>query len=401
MGEIPRKTTPGRDFRVGYASGRRGYICVMNTNFRISGHKWLRFALLLAVSILIFIFSLFPAAVERWYSTGVYRGISTTQRMITRWLPFSLGDVLYVALSIWILVKLVVWIRRIIRRDHSREMFKHTLFRMVKRILWIYVVFKLAWGLNYDRLGIAYQLGINKTSYTREEVAQLTNRLIVKVNECRRLIKDSILPTPPLDSIYREAFLAYQTASYQHDFLNYGNRSVKGSLFSVLGDYMGFTGYYNPFTGEAQLRTDIPRILVPYIVTHEMAHQLGYASESEANFVGYLAAAESADPYFRYSLYNDLFSYAQGEELFMFRTETDFKTFDSVVQYNRSQLDTLVKKERKEVREFFQKRKHRLSPAVSNMYDQYLKMNKQNKGIESYNEVIGWLISYQKKYGKL
>lgn len=373
----------------------------MAPSFKIPTHKWFRFGLLLAGAIGIFIFSLFPPAVEKWYSTGVYRGIATTQRMITRWIPFSLGDVLYVLLAIWIIFKLVKWTRQLIRKEYSREIFKHALFRMVKRVLWIYVIFKLAWGLNYDRLGIEYQLGINKTNYTKEEVMQLTNQLIEKVNENRRLIKDSVLPVHPLDSIYREAFLAYQTASYQYDFLNYGNRSVKGSLFSSMGDYMGFSGYYNPFTGEAQLRTDIPRILVPYITTHEMAHQLGYASESEANFVGYLAAAESADPYFRYSLYNDLFSYAQGEELFMYGKENDFKAFESIVQYNRSHLDTLVKKERREVREFFQKRKNRISPAVSGMYDQYLKMNKQNKGIESYNEVIGWLIAYRRKYGKL
>lgn len=373
----------------------------MNPQFRISGGKWTRFGLLLALALGIFIFSFFPASVEKWYSTGFYRGIATTQRMITRWIPFSLGDVLYIILFIWIIAKLVKWIRRIIRKDYAGHDFRHLVFRLVKRVLWIYVVFKLAWGLNYDRLGIQYQLGIDKNTYTKEEVMDLTRQLIDKVNESRRLIKDSVLRQPPLDSIYRQAFLAYQTASYEFDFLNYGNRSVKASLFTHIGDYMGFMGYYNPFTGEAQLRTDVPRLLIPYVTTHEMAHQLGYASESEANFVGYLAAAASADPYMRYSLYNDLFTYAQSEEMFLFGRAGDFRTFDSIARYNRAHLDTLVKKERREVREFFFKRKNRISPAVSSMYDQYLKMNKQGKGIESYNEVIGWLIAYRKKYGKL
>lgn len=373
----------------------------MNPQFRISGRKWTGFGLLLAFATGIFIFSFFPAAVERWYSTGIYPGIATTQRIITRRIPFSLGDLLYTALVIWLIVKLVKWIRRIVRKEHRPHDWKHLAFRSVKRLLWIYVIFKLVWGLNYDRLGIAYQLGIGKNTYTKAEVTALTQLLIDKVNEARRQIPDSVLPAPPLDSIYRGAFLAYQTASYQTDFLNYGHRSVKGSLFSRVGDYMGFSGYYNPFTGEAQVRTDIPRMLIPYIVTHEMAHQLGYASESEANFVGYLAAAASSDPYFRYSLYNDLFSYAQGEELFLYGREGNKQAFDSVVLYNRTHLDTLVKKERREVREFFHKRRNRISPAVSSMYDQYLKMNKQTKGIESYNEVIAWLIAYWKKEGKI
>lgn len=72
-----------------------------------------------------------------------------------------------------------------------------------------------------------------------------------------------------------------------------------------------------------------------------------------------------------------------------------------MILQNRSLLDTLVKRDRKEIREFFYKRRNRISPAVSGLYDQYLKLNKQTEGLNSYNEVVGWLIAYQKKYGKL
>lgn len=373
----------------------------MNPPIMISRRKWVKFGILSALAVGIFIFSLFPAQVEWLYSIGVYPAIATTQRMIFRWIPFSVGDLLYIAIAIRLLVQFVKWIIRIVRKQFSREDLKWAVFRLVNDVLWIYVIFKLIWGLNYNRLGIEHQLGIARATYTKDEVTALTNQLIDKMNECRRQIKDTALPQPALDTIYREAYRAYQNVSYQFDFINYTNRAVKGSLYSGLGDYMGFSGYYNPFTGEAQLRTDIPRLLVPYIACHEMAHQLGYASESEANFVGYLAAAASTDVYMRYSVYNDLFSYAQGEQIFMYGKGNDFKAFENVIQYNRTHLDSLVKKDRREVREFFRKRKNRISPAISGLYDQYLKMNKQTKGIESYNEVIGWLIAYQKKYGKL
>ena len=170
-------------------------------------------------------------------------------------------------------------------------------------------------------------------------------------------------------------------------------------MYSVLGDYIGFTGYFNPITGEAQVRSDIPNLLVPYITCHEMAHQLGYASESEANFVGYLTAIASKDLYFRYSAYLELFTYAQSEEILLFGKEKNFKAFEATLLYNRTHLDRLVIKDRKAIRAFFQKRQNRLSPTVTSMYDQYLKLNKQAAGIDSYNEVIGWLIAYQQKNG--
>jgi len=377
------------------------YLYIMNRETKISGYAWVKFGLLVAVALAIAIFSLFSLQVEKWYSVGVYPGLSFLLRMVTRWIPFSLGDLVYAFVVVYLLFKLIKGITRIYKKQYTRKKFFHFLFRLTKFILWAYIVFKLVWGLNYSRLGIAYQLNISKTDYTKEEVTLLTTQLIDKVNECRRQLKDTVLRVPPLDTIYREAFRAYQNISFEYDFLNYRNRSVKGSLFSSIGDYLGFSGYYNPFTGEAQVRTDIPMVLIPFIACHEMAHQLGYASESEANFVGYLAAASSKDAYFRYSVYNDLFSYAQGEEIMLYGKEKDFKAFENIIQYNRSHLDSLVKKDRREIREFFSKRRNRISPAVSGLYDQYLKMNKQLEGVNSYNEVISWLIAYQKKYGKL
>jgi hypothetical protein len=373
----------------------------MNAKTTTPPLKWVSLGILAGFAILIWVFSLFPGLVERFYANGIYPGISMTLRVLTRYIPFSLGDLLYIWMVIWLIIKVVKIVVLAVRRKLNREWLFYALYRTIRFFLWIYIVFKLLWGLNYNRLGIEHQLGIAKKTYTNAEVAYLTNQLINKVNECRRQIPDTVLPQPVLDSLYREAYRSYQTASYNYDFLNYRNRSVKASLFTPLASYLGFTGYYNPFTGEAQVRTDVPRILIPYIACHEMAHQLGYASESEANFVGYLAASSSRDVYFRYSVYLDLLSYAQGEELFLFSAEGDFKKVDSIARSNRLNMDTLVKKDRRAIREFFAKRRNRISPAVSSLYDQYLKMNQQAKGIQSYDEVVGWLIAYQKKYGKL
>lgn len=367
----------------------------------ISAYYWVKLGILFSIALVISLFSLFPEQVERIYSVGIYPGLASTLRTLTRWVPFSIGDIFYA----WILLLLLIGIIRTVRLLYRKELNKTRLlligFGFARTLLWVYIVFQLLWGLNYHRLGIAYQLQINKKEYTKEEVTQLAHQLIGKLNECRRQITDTVLPAPPLDTIYREAYRSYQAVSSEYEFLNYRNRSVKSSLFSGIADYVGFTGYYNPFTGEAQLRTDVPRILIPYITLHEMAHQLGYASESEANFVGYLAAAASKDVYVRYSMYLDLFSYTQGEQVRMYGRENDFKTFETVLKQNREYMDSLVKKDRREVREFFFKRRNSISPAMSSLYDQYLKLNKQLEGVNSYNEVVGWLIAYRKKYGKL
>ena len=72
------------------------------------------------------------------------------------------------------------------RKKYSRNRIVLFLFRLANMLLWVYILFKLLWGLNYNRLGIAIQLKIDKNEYTKEEVVQLTHQLIDKLNECRR-----------------------------------------------------------------------------------------------------------------------------------------------------------------------------------------------------------------------
>ena len=52
----------------------------------------------------------------------------------------------------------------------------------------------------------------------------------------------------------------------------------------------------NPFTLEAQVNMRMPKINLPVTIAHEMAHQLGYAAENEANFIGFINTFKNADP---------------------------------------------------------------------------------------------------------
>ncbi len=365
------------------------------------GLFWLKWAIPVLLIAAIQIIQLFPNWIEQNYSTNFYLNISIILRNITGWIPFSIGDIIYVLFGCWLLIKLVMFFISIFIRQFSWKYLGQSILRVLRKSMWLYIWFNILWGLNYSRQGIAHQLKLQPQEYCKEEVVALTNQLILKVNECRRQIKDTSLPLPSLEQIFDEADKNYQTVSTDFHFLQYQSKSIKSSLYSRLGNYFGYTGYYNPFTGEAQVRSDIPRILIPFIACHEMAHQIGYASESEANFVGFLTASVSSDIYFRYSVYLDMFSYAQSEEIKMFLLDRDIGGLKNIIKQNKNNLDSLVRKDRKEIREFFYKRQNKVSPIASNVFDQYLKLNKQLAGIESYNEVIGWLLAYEKKYGKL
>ncbi len=353
---------------------------------------WINNALWAGIALLLWVAGFFPGFIERYYSRGLYIKIAHFQRIVTKLLPFSLGDLLY---AWWALLLLLIPLRllvTIIRRRFSWTAFWLKTARNTGTLLRIYVLFYLVWGLNYSRLGIAQQLELAPKPYTTAELNNLTTALLQKVNLARKELGDSTYQYPPYKNIFDAASLAYDQAEDRFPFLSYRHNSIKRSLYSGWLTYLGYTGYYNPFSGEAQVNVKVPPFYLPYVTCHEVAHQLGYGDESEANFVGYLAASASDDPAFHYSAYLDLFSYANGE-LYMRDTAAARQNFRS--------LDTLVRADLHAARDYFMQYRNRMEPLVRFFYGQYLKANHQPRGVDTYDEVTGWLIAYRNKYKTL
>lgn len=256
----------------------------------------------------------------------------------------------------------------------------------------LYLVFNLCWGINYNRKGIAYQTQITIKDYNADELKTINELLVEKVNLTKLKSSGSNLESISNDELFREAIRAYHNASDSFLFLKYDHPSVKSSIWGWLGNYLGYTGYYNPFTGEAQVNTTIPKTTQPFIVCHEIAHQLGYAKENEANFVAYLVCRQSNNESFKYAAYLDLFFYAN----------RNLYAFDSVsAKRCRNELNEFVKKDIKAIVAFNMAHKSKAEPIIAWMYDLFLKGNQQPQGMLSYEQVTAYLINYYRKFGTI
>jgi lysophospholipase L1-like esterase len=350
-----------------------------------------RTLLVLLLAIIIKICTWNANGVEQFYSARLYPVIAMVLRALTGWLPFSLGDLLYTAAFIYLLAALVRRIRKLVKHGFSRQLVLPSLLRIMRRLLWIYIIFMLCWGINYSRRGFAWQLQITAAPYTTEDLADLSTALLQRVNTARRSLGDSV-SYPSFDSLKAQSVRAYRQIGVKYPFLQYKCPSIKASMYSGLLTYAGYTGYYNPFSGEAQVNVKVPPFYLPYVLCHEMAHQVGYGDESEANFVSYLVSVSSDQPLFHYSAYYDLFNYANGE-LYM--------RDSAAARKNYRALDTLVKADRRAARLFFLQYQNRIEPIIKFMYGEYLKANNQPQGIDTYEAVTAWLIAYRKKYGQI
>ena len=350
---------------------------------------------LLIFCLIIHIYSNDENRVEMGYSTHFFAPFSRFLRAIFGRLPFSFGDILYGLLVGWLLWRSGKFFLQVSRKQSpaSKKIFyRNTLYRTFVFCCSMYIVFNIFWGINYDRRGIAWQLGLEMKKYSAEDVLEINRILIEKINADKAILTAQNAKYPSNKELFGRVSDAYKTISVEHSFLRYQPASLKSSMWGWLGNYTGFTGYYNPFTGEAQLNTTVPGFLQPFIACHEVAHQLGYAKENEANFVGYLAAANSKDALFRYSVYLELFTYANRNLYF---------TDSTASKDARKLLSPGVVTDIKEWIEFNRRHRSFVEPVISWIYGKYLQGNKQPNGVLTYDEVTGFLIAYYKKFGRI
>ena len=326
-----------------------------------------------------------PSFVEAYYSRGIYPYISSLLRILFGWMPFSIGDLIilfFTLYSIYIIYKLV------------STRFKNILpklFGITSFISIVYFLFYFLWGLNYFREPLYKNLELKTTPYSNQELVNLTKYLVSKLNESHLAITNSdsinvIVPHTNQD-IYLLAKKGYKKLANNNSLFTYKYGRAKNSLISTLQSYNGTSGYLNPFTGEAHVNSLIPKTILPTTTTHEMAHQIGFAAENEANFVGFLAALSNDDFYFKYSAYRMATRYAIFELY-----KRDRAIFEGV--YKTLNKGILI--DFKSSSDFWNTYKNPFEPIVKKGYNAYLKSNNQDKGINSYNYVVDLLISYFK-----
>jgi hypothetical protein len=338
--------------------------------------------LFLVQIIIINILSFFPQFIEDYYSNGLYPYISKASRIIFGIVGFSIGDIIYGIVILFI----IRWIWK--TRKTWQSQWKTNLLTIVSFMSVFYFLFQMLWGLNYLRLPLNEKLSIEK-KYTQEELVAFTKRMIEKANAVHfQITKDTadmvVIPYS-VEQIYQDSPVGYRCLAYNYREFAYNCPSIKSSLISTPLSYMGFGGYLNPFTNEAQVNDKLPLYNLPTTTCHEMSHQIGYASESEANFIGYMASIHNKDIYYQYSGYSFALKYCLRNI-----ARLDEKQAESLLPL----INPGIRKNFKESEEFNEKYSSFVEVIFEVFYDNFLKANKQEDGLEGYSKFVGLLVNY-------
>ena len=340
-------------------------------------------ALLLVVQIIIVnVLGLFPNFVERFYSNGIFPVLSKASRVLLGWTGISIGDIIY-------FIAIILCLRWLwLRRKTWRREYKYNLLTMAAAFSIFYFLFNFLWALNYRRVPLHEKMGMGK-DYELTQLVAFTKRLIVKTNAMHAQIEvnDSLKVVTPytVEEIYSRSINGYQNLAKPFPYFTFEHESIKSSLMSTPLSYMGFGGYLNPFTNEAQVNRNLPKYNLPTTVCHEMSHQIGYASESEANFIGYMASIYNDDIYFQYSGYSFALKYCMNNI-----ARKDEKLAKSLAPL----ISKGVRANFKESEKFSEEYDSIVEDIFEFIYDKFLKANSQKDGLKTYSKFVGLLVNY-------
>jgi hypothetical protein len=349
---------------------------MVSGNKKIVKVKAITIAILAVCIYLLMIFAGYPRAVESCFSKGLYPVICYLLHPVLNLFPFSVGDVLYI-LAIGYLIYVLT---RLIKLLFKKEFLQCAFLAggMIIKVQAAILFFYLFWGMNYFRPSAGERLNLRDTSYTTANLKAVTAMLIDSANACRARLTPADLAQDNT-TIYQTAVQAVNKLSNDSiDFRTY-HPDVKPSILTPLLNYIGTSGYFNPFTGEAQINYQMPVFNRPVVACHEMSHQMGYGPEDEADFTGFLAGIGSHDKLLRYSAYHlavDEFMHA-----LYYRDSLANKQL-------KPRVSKAVHQDFVTERAYWMAYQSKAEVITSIFYDHFLKVNNQPQGLATYNRMI-------------
>ena len=295
-------------------------------------------------------------------------------------IPFSLGDVVYFVLGLLLVFSIFKLFNSKTRKAYS--------LRLLKGFNVFYFVYQLVWGMTYFQRPIV--LALDEKEPQIIEIKALALKYLHQAKRTRMLVKEDekgVFQIQDLEKIKREilsrqkkipAFLGNKISTEIDNF--------KPSLYSGFMNYTGVLGYYNPFSTEAQYNSHLPHTYLPFTLSHESAHQLGFAREQEANFVGYLVGIGSENPELRYS--TEYFALKSLLRALITEDEDFVKTV--IAQYSDE-----MKRDYQAEKDFVEEYQGPMNTFFAFTNDLFLKTNQQ-EGAVTYSYFVDLLVRYER-----
>lgn len=349
--------------------------------------------------------SRFPDFVESVYSERFFPLEIRFLTAVSGLFPFSLAEVLMFSALVWLAASLLRAAHRLATRSKKLgPLLRDGAYHLTAVILVVLAWGYLFWGLNYARQEAEVRLGWNELPSGEEDDVELSRLAQQAVNLVNSSFVDSHggegspLRTGSPSSLSdwdRNLDEGYAAAAAEFSLgppfgLSLG--PAKPFVGSSLMSRFGISGFYFPWTGEANYNRLVPEPERIHSIAHEKAHQRGIASEDEASFYGFLACVLSRSPETRYAGW----LFAQRQLL----NQLAGRDLEKARAIAAQRLAGVVRDERR-IREFWEGYRGAATKVGAAVNNSYLRLHGVPGGIDSYNRAVRLLVLMARERGTL
>ena len=323
------------------------------------------------------------AVLSERFVRPVHRMLSTAAARV----PFSVAEVLVGLFAVTVLVYLTAAVIGVIRKERKMRRICLILLTVLCIGLTVYAAFCALWGVYYYGDDFATQSGLDDSPIALEDLKAVTVYFTTLVNRYAEQVPrdENGVCAMDRDAILARSDQVYRNAEQLFPCLEGPDIRAKGVHFSRVVSYIDFTGFFFPFTAEANVNTDFPTSLFPSTVAHELAHQRGVAKEQEANFCAVLSSLTYGDPEYCYSAC--LLAYIHLSNALY---DADRSTWSAIY----SSLSEPVLRDLAANREYWKQFDTKVRKVYNTVYENFLYSYGQTLGLKSYGACVDLLVHY-------
>ncbi|MDD2539011.1 MAG: DUF3810 domain-containing protein [Bacteroidales bacterium] len=344
--------------------------------------------------LLLLLYRVLPGFMDTVYSGFIYRFLAQGVSSVMALIPFSLAEIVLYLLVPFLLFYLVRGVVRLAAGPYARAavLWKKYLRNLGLLMVWGISVFLLTTGVHYHRLPLEDHLGLTVEPSAAEELHELAGEIVRQVNQTasftRRSPEGNMIPEHTFSGYRKDIMKAYDSLAVNTGLKVGGYYpSTKPVMASRGMSYAFVSGFFFPWTLEANVNKDIPVFLVPAVMTHEQAHVRGFMRENEANFLTYLVVRHTTNTDLKYSCLLHSLNYL---------LHAVYNALPDQYEGLMKSLSPRVLHDLAQNRAYWEPFRSSFSEMSRQVNDAYLKANSQRDGIASYGKVVDLMIADHK-----
>ncbi len=322
----------------------------------------------------------------QWYSENIYDVLVSTLGRFWGMFPFSAVEILLYGLVAVIVISAG---RLLFHKIRGWKVQKEAIIigaRILCTASILLFLYMACCGVNYYRTSFAESTGIYTDSYTSAQMAQVCSNLTEELNSlAEKVERDGNGVMVYGTGMKEESVHAMKQLADEYGELAGYYPKPKMLLVPQILSVQKVTGIYSPFTIEANCNGDITDYNVPFTACHELSHLRGFMREEEANFIAWLACRESDRADFQYS--GSLRGWISCMNV-LYRSDPE--SWAKI----RVQLNPLAEADLAANREYWANFEGPVADAAQTMNNNYLKLNGQSDGIQSYGRMADLIAAY-------